>query len=245
MNKKIVFCIVLSVFLAITLISASSYNLEYTQVGNKLVVKETLDGNQISNQVSDDILETGASGYYLIKKLVFNQSYSNVEIKLNLDTGFILEKDGVFPVEYEIQSDGQVISVVWKLNNVESGYVFPMFVKLEDKNPDYNMLLLSLIIVLFGAITYLFLKKKNAKRVVKKVGKTKKKYNENLDYLLDTEKKVVELLKNADRHELWQKQIQNSTNFSKAKVSRLIRNLESRGLIVKIPFGNTNKVRLK
>jgi uncharacterized membrane protein len=44
---------------------------------------------------------------------------------------------------------------------------------------------------------------------------------------------------------LWQKQIQNSTGFSKAKVSRLVRNLESRGLVKKIPFGNTNKIRLR
>jgi uncharacterized membrane protein len=63
--------------------------------------------------------------------------------------------------------------------------------------------------------------------------------------LLDTEKKVIEELKKADRNELWQKQIQNLTGFSKAKVSRLIRDLETRGLVKKIIFGNTNKIRLK
>jgi len=81
---------------------------------------------------------------------------------------------------------------------------------------------------------------------VKKIKhKPSKKEEQEYDYLLDTEKKIIEELKKADRNELWQKQIQNSTGFSKAKLSRLIRNLESRNLIVKIPFGNTNKIKLK
>jgi len=43
---------------------------------------------------------------------------------------------------------------------------------------------------------------------------------------------------------MWQKQLQLKTGFSKAKLSRVIRNLESRSLVKKIPFGNANKIRL-
>ena len=81
------------------------------------------------------------------------------------------------------------------------------------------------------------------KKTKKEVNGTKESPEYN--YLLDTEKNIIEELKKADRNELWQRQIQSSTGFSKAKVSRLIRKLESRGLITKIPFGNTNKIRLK
>jgi uncharacterized membrane protein len=99
-----------------------------------------------------------------------------------------------------------------------------------------------------GVFWLIFLKRK--KVLIKKVGKIKKgkikeKESNDYNYLLDTEKKIIDELKKANRNELWQKQIQSSTEFSKAKVSRLIRNLEARGLIIKIPFGNTNKIRLK
>jgi len=63
-------------------------------------------------------------------------------------------------------------------------------------------------------------------------------------HLIESEKKVIEELKKADRNEMWQKQIQTSTGFSKAKLSRVIRNLEARKLVRKIPMGNTNKISL-
>lgn len=237
------------ILLAVNIVSASSYSIEFSQVGDKLVVKESMDNTRISSQVLNELLEKSSQGYYFVKKLVFNQSYSQVEVKLNLDTGFILSKDEVFPAGSEIQSDGETISIVWRLNNVKSGDVFPMFVKIKDLNQSYNILWIVITIIILGVIAYLAFRKKSnkpiVKKVVKKIARPGKSDNKEYNHLLDTEKKVIDELKKADRNELWQKQIQNFTGFSKAKVSRLVRNLEARKLISKIPFGNTNKVRLK
>jgi uncharacterized membrane protein len=60
---------------------------------------------------------------------------------------------------------------------------------------------------------------------------------------MESEQKVVDFLRT--KGEAWQKQIQLSTGFSKAKVSRVVRNLEARGVVSKTPYGNTNKVALK
>ena len=87
-------------------------------------------------------------------------------------------------------------------------------------------------------------KKNKKKKIEKNISEEKEKTSEKYGYLLDTEKKVIEELKKADKNELWQKQIQIATGFSKAKLSRLIRNIEARGLIKKIPMGNTNKIKL-
>ena len=65
------------------------------------------------------------------------------------------------------------------------------------------------------------------------------------EHLIESEKAVIAELKNADKKELWQKQLQLKTEFSKAKLSRVIRNLEARNIIQKTPYGNTNKIKLK
>ncbi len=62
---------------------------------------------------------------------------------------------------------------------------------------------------------------------------------------IENEQKVVNLLSSAPNNELWQKQILLETGFSKAKLSRVIRNLEQRGVLVKEIYGNTNKIALK
>jgi len=247
--NKIYFSFIL-IFLVISIISASSYSVEYTQVGNKVVVKEIVNGNPLKSYVDSSMLDKSGNNIYFVKKIEFNQSFNEAKIKLNLDTGIIIKDNLVFPKGYDIETDGQIISIIWNLNNTLKGQDFAMVVSLEDTKLSLTLFYWTAGIIVLGIILFFSYKKfgKNGKRQVLKIkqkSKTKKAIKDDYDYLLDTEKKVIEELKKADRNELWQKQIQNSTGFSKAKVSRLVRNLESRNLIVKIPFGNTNKVRLK
>lgn len=239
------------IFLAISIISASSYSVEYTQVGDKVVVKEKIDGKSLGGYVDLSLIDKSGDIFYFIKRVNFNQSFDDVEIKLNLDTGVIIKDNLIFPSGYKIESDGQIISIVWSLSNIKSGQDFAIFITTKDTKSDFAWIywlvaIMVLIIVGFAIYPKLKIKlnKSDIKRTKKKIN-SKKENKEDYDYLLDTEKRVIEELKKADRNELWQKQIQSSTGFSKAKVSRLVRNLEARNLVVKIPFGNTNKVRLK
>lgn len=243
--------IVLACFLAITLVSANSYSIEFTQVNDKIVVKEMINEKSIGSYVDQDLLDKSADSLYFVKKIIFNQSFDNVKLKFNLDTGVIIKDNLIFPAGYSLESNGQIITAVWNLKNVVDGQTFAVFITLEDTKWSSNWIYWLagiLVIIAVGAFVYWLDKKAKIKKIKADKSKPhskKKKIQSEYDYLLDTEKKVIEELKKADRHELWQKQIQDSTGFSKAKVSRLIRNLESRGLIVKIPFGNTNKIRLK
>lgn len=249
MKSRYLLGVILAFLLAITLVSASTYTLDFTQVGSNVAVKETINGNPQTAYVDQSLIDKSGDNLYFVKKITFNQSFSEAIIRIHLDKGIIISEGLAFPEGYSVETDGQTISIIWNLKNVVAGPSFAMFVTLEDTTGSlswiYWVLGIAVIIVL-SFFTYKLSKRKikkvNPKRkLTKKQEKSSGVYN----YLLDTEKRVIQELKKADRHELWQKQIQNSTGYSKAKVSRLVRNLEARNLVVKIPFGNTNKIRLK
>lgn len=223
---KLVFVVFVFLFL-IASVSASSYNIEFSQNGADLQVNESVNGN-LTQYTDSGSLDFNGNEIYFIKKIIFPEDFDSAEIKLNLEKGVVVKE--VFPANYGVESDGQTISVIWKLENVSNGQVFASFVSLEDtraRNSFFIIFGAALVIAIaFGIIIYF------------------KRKEKNYDYLLDSEKKIIDELKKAPKKELWQKQLQNSSEFSKAKVSRVVRNLEARGLIKKIPYGNTNKIRL-
>ncbi len=253
--KKIIFVLMLVLIFAVNGVIAENYTLEFNQIGDKVVIKEVFPNNETDFYLDNEIII--GTGEYLsfLKKISFSSNYSQVKIKINLDEGIVVNEEKIFPKGYYFESDGQMISINWELKNVKKEDTFAIFVELKDltKSPVYFILGIILLGITLFFLLFLLMKKKfNRKQFpeIKKEGKneeliSEKENDEKYDYLLDTEKKVIEELKKAERNELWQKQIQNLTGFSKAKVSRLVRNLESRGLVKKIIFGNTNKIRLK
>ena len=105
----------------------------------------------------------------------------------------------------------------------------------EESN---SILLFILIPILIIAIALFFIKLK-PKQI--KATPTEKDITKNL---FEEEKKIVEVLLE-NKEGIWQKQLQLKTGLTKVKLSRKIRNLEEKGIIEKIPYGNTNKIRLK
>lgn len=255
------FGIFLSTFL-INLVLAAPYILEFNQIQDSVVVKETFPDNQTKYYNEPEILDISGDNLYFLKKIIFTENYPEVKIKINLDEGVVIQSDQVFPEGYRFESDGKGISIVWDLKDVKASQAFAIFVELKNTKKDVSFYIafflgiLLAILVFYLILDKLILSKKRQiekQKIAEKIGtapvvKAENKQqtdNEKYEYLLDAEKKVIEALKQAERNELWQKQIQNLTGFSKAKVSRLINNLEQRNLIRKINFGNTNKIRLK
>ena len=250
MKQKNILFVAVFVF-ALSLVSATSYNLEFNQIGKQLVIKENINEIQTKNYVDSESMNSAGNEIYFIKKINFPDNFDKAEIKLNLEKGIVVKPEEIFPTDYKIESDGQTLSIIWKLNSVKKSEVLAFFVTLENINRSYIIFYLISGIIVILVIGYFAYKKFSKQSTKQKSAKIKTKHKskqekkkEEYDFLLDTEKKVINELKKADRNELWQKQIQNATGFSKAKVSRLIRTLEARGLIKKISFGNTNKIRL-
>lgn len=247
MGEKYIFFAVAFIF-ALEIVSASSYDIEFSQIEKTLVIKEKINDIQTKNYVNSEKMNSAGNEIYFIKKIIFQDNYDSAEIKINLEKGMVVKPEEIFPTNYKIETNGQTISIIWNLDSVKKSEAFAIFATLEDTSFNYDFIYWIIGIVILLIIGFLIHKKFPKQKIIKVKVKSKQKpikEKDEYDFLLDTEKKVIEELKKADRNELWQKQIQNAAGFSKAKISRLIRNLESRGLITKIPFGNTNKIRLK
>jgi len=215
-------------------VSASSYYLEFNQVGDKIVVRESINGAS-SSYTDSNLLEETKIGYFFLEKISFPADFEKATIKLNLDNGYVIGEDGAYPASYKVETDGQTISLVWSLENVKSSESLAVFVNIRNLQKGYSWIWFVIGFIILAVLIYFFT-----------VFFVKKRKTKNLDkHLLDEERKLLEELSKAERHEMWQRNIQQKLNLSKAKTSRLIRNLESRELIEKISFGNTNKIVLK
>lgn len=230
MKNLVSFSLIFALFM-FSFVSASNYSIQFNQIENKLVVKESLNGINESS-VSSVALEKISGGYYFVKRIYFSENFSYAEIILNLDKGFLADTNEAYPSNYKIESDGQNMRLIWKFNNVDSNLPIALFVKISDNGSSFNWLwIFAGILVLIFAVYIL--------------GRFYLKRNANFEgHLMESEKKVIEELKKAKDNELWQKQLLQNTGFSKAKLSRIIRDLGARDLIKKIPYGNTNKISL-
>ena len=205
------------------------------------------------------------SSYSLIylkeNKLMFRSNYNPlVETKnfifvLKLPLGYIIPQEPgkeksffVSPEPDNLYSDGQRIILNWQKEQLDEKFEVSVISEQPDEPPNvFEIILVFLLVVIILFLFFYFKKKIKTKQKKVKVSKKKKKSKTEIleEYLVESEKKVINELRNADKKELWQKQLQLKTEFSKAKLSRVIRNLEARNIIQKIPFGNTNKIKLK
>jgi uncharacterized membrane protein len=216
--------------------ASNDYSIEFNQTAEKLIVSENISGNY-STYTDRENLEKTSSGYIFLHKLDFEKSFDEVMIKLNLDEGFIIYNQEAYPASYILETDGKKITLVWRMQNVSKSSSFALFVIIKDTRSSLTskLVLVTLDIVILSIIAWF---------VYRLYSKTKKEKKFD-KHLLESERKIIKELKSSDKEGLWQKEIQIKTGFSKAKLSRVIRNLESRGLIRKVPLGNTNKVTLR
>ena len=199
---------------------------------------------------TNSFLDTGKKSYFTTEfKAMHNIKNLTFQVILpeavSLADKFALS---VFPSSNaRTETDGQRISVVWQYFDVKKDANIPVFVIFkEESSALWGILAIAIIILVAGFVMHLFFKKEK-KKIQKRNVKTGKagKSSGIEHYLIDSERAVINALKKSGRNESWQKQLQMQTGFSKAKLSRVIRNLESRSLIKKIPFGNTNKIVLR
>jgi uncharacterized membrane protein len=288
MHRNLLFLLGL-IFLACS-VSASSYNLEFNQVDNTLLVNYHIaldseeeislnlpaDAYSLSSNVpyildndlfrakakelnlsyiTSEPLESSKGDYYFVDTVAFPVAFESASIKLTLQEGYFADADKIFPNPSQIATDGEQITITWDSENTKAGDDMPLFVIIKSKAQGMTTWLTWVLSILILLLILYFIYDKMMSRQVKKPAKKAKKKNKPKkeekeespmeSHLMESEKAIINALKQADRGELWQKELQIKTGFSKAKLSRVIRNLESRKLLDKVSFGNTNKIRLK
>jgi len=218
--------------------SKNAYNINE----NKLTIE---DKDILFSFVNPSAIETGKK-YYLTRKIEAPIEVDVLKLMLALDEGFVFRE--AYPAPDKIESDGQRIIMRWEFKNLQKSESMPIFVISESVKAS-SLWWVIIILVLISLIIWLWLRKQK-KTIVKVKAKVKEKRGKAKaekveEFLLENEKKVVQELEKEPRKELWQKQIQLRTGLSKVKLSRILKNLEARGLIKKINFGKTNKISLK
>lgn len=146
-------------------------------------------------------------------------------------------QDAITPDDGRERTDGRTIFVEWN-KSPQTGDTLNFQIKYETLEPstDY-MEILGFILVLialsgmaYGA--YIYSKKSNRENVRK-----------SFSDLSDDEKDIIELLID-NEGEMLQKDIVDLSNYSKAKISGLVSQLEDKKLVVKEKEGRSNKLRI-
>jgi len=217
---------------------------EYTQEGNELV----FNGRDfVVSYITNGLVDASGSNYYFSHKLFSPVSGIPMNVTLFLNEGFGVDPEDVFPKGSNLMTNGRSISLQWHFDALSEGEDIALFVKFEDLAGSSDWIIFGEIFIVFilGFFFFVYFWRRKVKnKIVKKIIK-KRAVQDYTSYLIESEKTVVEELRKAEKNEIWQKQLQLATGFSKAKMSRVVRNLESRGIIEKITLGNTNKIKLK
>jgi len=193
--------------------------------------------------VTESFIERTRKNYFAAS--VTSPADASFQARIVLPAGAILDKPGtesIFPKDASISTDGQHITVEL-IQQAKQGEKLSYLVIYNEQNKNSYVWTIAIIIAIALALTiFLLIKKKVKIKAKPKPIKRAKRAKPEL-HLLESEKAAINALRKA-KGELWQKQIQLTTGFSKAKLSRVIRDLEARRLIKKIPIGNTNKIKL-
>ena len=127
------------------------------------------------------------------------------------------------PMPESVDSDGRHIILNWRFKDDQDRIIAVFY---EGPKTYY---LIAVLIILFSLAVIFFLTKARMTHIV-------------TETLSDDEKKVVEQVRKGVKK---QKLIAKNLEFSKSKMSKVLRKLEEKGLIEKKPFLKTNIIKLK
>ena len=102
------------------------------------------------------------------------------------------------------------------------------------------LILLSLFGMFVGSLTYYFISEKYEKKIVK----IHKDVSLTLNFLEGDEKIILKSIL-ARQGKTTQSDLVNDTNLSRVKISRSLKKLEQKNILIKIPNGMTNIIELE
>ncbi len=218
-------------------------------MGTKIKCHVTTDRNEANKTQIDIIFNTTDSVRKLFGNYRFEASYGismpidSLSVLIYMPPTGVLASDiaseSYSPEDAKILTDGRHILLHWERENVTSteGLNYAVMYVLPGEPDEMNNYVVTLlaIIALIAIAGFGFFIKRNTKETV----------IENVMPLLNKEeKKVIDVLRKHN-NESMQKVVVNETDFSKAKVSRLIKDLAERNIIEVESLGKKNRIKLK
>ncbi len=189
---------------------------------------------------TEDFVKSLDSKFIFTADLSLGEEISSAFVSVKLPEGMALISEDIpgriLPENSSILSDGRHIIITWKMDEISKTQPLIFQVIYEPISqqaffiPTFYLISFSIGIFIISFLIFYFFYLKKPKELV-------------LSVLDDFEKKVLNCIIEAGG-EVKQKRIVNETNLSKAKVSRIVKNLEKRGLIEVKRLGRTNLLKL-
>lgn len=211
----------------LTVSEASLIDCSFTLTQDKKTISLSFETN--------DFVKILNKTFYFSGDFTVNEDIRELSVIIKLPEGMALSgapPHEISPPEVAITSDGRKIILMWKYTNVTRAQPLRFQVLYESTVVSilpWEYILIGIAIA-GGAIFFVFRRIRKPKEVI-------------LSVLDDYEKKVIDII-TANGGEVNQKKVVQETNLSKAKVSRIVKNLVGRGLIEAQRVGRTNKLKL-
>lgn len=193
---------------------------------------------------TNDFMRVLDTKYYLDADLGLNQNITSIYVTAKLPQGMGLVGANKtisrvsFPDDVLITSDGRRVIMIWQLSNITANQQLRFQTLFESMAPSSITGFAGLgAAIIVGVVAVVVLSSIIFLRYVRKPEKLV------LSVLDDFERKVMDILI-ASGGAANQKKIVQDTNLSKAKISRVVRNLVNRGLIEIERAGRTNKIKI-
>jgi|APSaa5957512535_1039671.scaffolds.fasta_scaffold41567_1 uncharacterized membrane protein len=219
----------------------------YELIEDVMVLEEQLI---VSFETSEYIESIGKDEYLFT---ITRPLTASSKIEVVLPKGYILSNDLAFPKEFVTSSNGQNIILTW--NDFDGSEIIIFYEK--GTNTPIALYLITIIAIILGGIALAWYQNKNYKKRMKemneeqtskqkKLKETHKKLSteSKTKNLFGDEKKIIEHLLKKKSGESWTKEMEQTLEISKVRLSRKLRSLEEKGLITKESHGNANLVRL-
>ena len=213
-------------------IAENKIKLEVPKESNMLLIK----------YITKDFLEKSKKNFF-VSEFENPLEATFVFFELKLPEGSVLDKPieqgkSAYPDPKEITSDGQRIIIRWQLEQVEKDSKTALFVTYKDQGDN----LVYFVIPLFTAILilgYFLIKKPKIKKEIQE-----KIVKEPELHLKDEEKQIVRIIEKKGG-KVNQSTLVTISDFSKAKVSQLVKELEERKIVKKVKKGKKNVIILR
>jgi uncharacterized membrane protein len=216
--------------------------LEFAVVNNKVNISAPVGSKQLVIEYkTKDFLEKADKKFFLTE---FETQLDSIFVffELKLPEGSVLdtpinEGKSAYPDPLEISSDGQKIIIKWQKQSVQKGDKTAIFVTYRDNRENNLIFFVIPVLIIIGILGY-FLAKKPKKEFQERV------INKPDLHLKEDEKQIVRIIERKNG-KIEQGTLVTISDFSKAKVSHVIKELEERKIIKKVKKGKKNVIMLK
>ncbi|MEM7816680.1 MAG: MarR family transcriptional regulator [Candidatus Aenigmatarchaeota archaeon] len=220
-------------------------SLEELPLGTSIVCKNIFAKNITYTFSATNLIESGKRLHIFSYQFPITTLMNRLDILVKIPLGAViadeasLEYTGLKPFYPENGvkgSDGRRIFIEWNFENPKLGEairVSAIYEKILKEEDNTSIIYLITIIIATFSFAIIFL-------IIKRRGKEISKV---LPILNDAERAIMEVILKSPEI-LDQRKIVRATGFSKAKVSRVLKDLEERGLIKREKVGRATKVKL-